>query len=42
MMHVNGADWPQILLLNAKDSTVSRRRDVEIDNNLLIARKLES
>ena len=33
MMDVNGADWPQVLLLNARHSTVSRRREVEINNN---------
>ena len=31
MMDINGADWPQNLLLNAERVGVSRRREVEID-----------
>ena len=34
MMHINGADWSQILVLDAKHSAVSCREEVEIDNNV--------
>lgn len=34
MKNINDADWPQILVLDANYAAVSRRKEVEIDNNV--------